>query len=337
MGKYSLIGTLLAFVAAPAIVSAQETTPEKPDQQYIGGGFKARAVSARVEQLTVYDERGTAKGQRSRSELFGAGREGLEILAVRNGFVLVIHERKPVWLGLGDVVLSGDVGTFRCGGMTLGQKLFEAKGYALDEDENSRCMNSPVPRATIDVPFLPWPPPRPTHLIEVTKSLGKRGPMAEVSTRLSNRLQARGYDNLRYFSVPGGFAITTLVERFDEDGKPSKPRWVRGKALRGSGFSDYFRALIAGEEGRFRMFALVVTSSDMAVSHLYANQSDVDRWEALGRPALSRELGAQRLAPASRLWLMVYEFHPSADSKTRLVPTSASSITSASHRAALGF
>ncbi len=336
MVNYGLIGALLAF-AIPGATSAQDASPEGRDRQYIDGGIEARAVSARVEQLTIYDETGKAIGQLARSDIFGAGRDGLEILAVRNGFVSVIHGGKPVWLRVGDVVLSSDVGVFRCGGMTLGQTIFAATGYVLNKSEDGRCMNSPVPRATIDVPFLPWPPPRPTHLVDVTKGLGKGGPMSEVSARLSSRLQSRGYDNLRYFSVPGGFAITTLVERFGDDGKPSTPRWIRGKALRGTSFSDYFRALISGEEGQFRMFALVVTNSDMAVSHLYANQSDVDRWEALGRPALSRELGAQRLAPGSRLWLMVYEFHPSADSKTRLVPTSASSVTSASHRAALGF
>lgn len=337
MGKYGLIGALLSFVASPAVAWAQEASPHGSDRKYIDGGIEARVISARVELLTIYDENGNATGQRPRSEMFGAEREGLELVAVRNGFVSIIHQGKPVWLRLGDVVLSRDVGVFRCGGMTLGQTIFARKGYIPKRDETSQCMMSPTPRATIDVPFLPWPPPRPTHLVDITKFLGKDRRMSEVSARLSGHIQSRGYDNLRYFSVPGGFAITTLVERFGDDGKSSKPRWVRGKTLRGNSFSDYVRALISGEEGQFRMFALVATSSDMAVSHLYANQSDVDRWEALGRPALSRELGAQRLAPGARLWLMVYEFHPSADSKTRLVPTSASSVTSASHRAALGF
>ena len=248
----------------------------------------------------------------------------------------MLHAGKAVWLRMGDVKLSGDVGSFQCGGTDQKQQILAAKGYELTRNPNGQCMNSPVPRASIDVPFLPWPPPRPTYLVDVTGSLGKVRTLSEVSTGLGNRLQAKGYDNLRYFSVPGGFAVTTLVERFEDDGKPAKPRWVRSKQLRGASFADYFRALISGEDGRFRMFALVVTNADMSVSHLHANQQDVDRWDALGRPALSRELGAQRIARGTRLWMMVYEFHPSADSKTRLVPTSASTVSSAAHRGALG-
>lgn len=332
-----MVAALLACAAVPAASVAQETSPDAREKQYIDGGFTARAVSARDEKVTVYNEEGISTGELSSERLFGAGGQGLEILAIRDGFVFVIHAGKAVWLSVDQIVLSGDVGSYICGGFSLGQSVFARKGYEPQENEAIQCMNSPVPRASIDVPFLPWPPPRPTYIVDATKSLGKARYLKDVSVALSSRLEGKGYDNLRYFSVPGGFAITTLVERFGADGKPAQPRWIRSKLLRGASFSDYFRALISGEEGRFRMFALVVTNADMDVSHLYANQTDVARWEALGRPALSRELGSQGVPKGTKLWLMVYEFHPSADSKTRLVPTASSSVPSATHRAAIGF
>lgn len=84
------------------------------------------------------------------------------------------------------------------------------------------------------------------------------------------------------------------------------------------------------------MFTLVVTNSDMSTSNSLANQYDVERWKSLGRPSLSRALGSQKFPRGTKIWLMVYEFHPSPDSVIRLIATEQSTFPTSLHRKALG-
>lgn len=166
-----------------------------------------------------------------------------------------------------------------------------------------------IPAASDDVPFLPWPPPEPSAMLDLTPQVSMKGRFAEIARRLEGRLTSKGYDKLLYYEVPGGFAITTELERFDEAGHPiDHGRFVEGKVGGWNGWGDYLKRLIAGEQGRFRLFVFVVTSEPFAPGRFPATQTDVERWETSGAFSLSHELAAKLAPRGTRTRLLIYEF-----------------------------
>jgi hypothetical protein len=146
---------------------------------------------------------------------------------------------------------------------------------------------------------------------DVSTSLHLKGSLGDVDRQIRARIVARGYDHLRYFAVPGGFGITTQVERFQHNGDPAAERWVVGKTAAWAGFMQYLSNLVFGEEGQFRLFAIVVTPEDIRPAAFGPTETDIARWNASGLPYLSRMRAQQSIEPGTRAWLLVYEFKSS--------------------------
>lgn len=201
MARHSLAALSLVLAAIPVGLCAQEASLRAGGPLYLGTRQNVRAVSARVDRVTIYDDTGQPLAEIARSDLFAPEAQGLDILAINDGLVAVYYNKDIVWLKIGDLVIHG-VGLSICGGQTHIQSLFSRSGYHVALDENKACLVGANQAATVDVPFLPWPAPRPTYLVDVTHGLKSGQTFDDVSAQLTSRLQSKGYDNLKFFSVP---------------------------------------------------------------------------------------------------------------------------------------
>lgn len=192
-----------------------------------------------------------------------------------------------------------------------------------------------VPGAS-DSPFLPWPPPSPSGMGDITRAVRPSATLGDLAGQIRTRLEARGYDKLHHFAVPGGFGITTEVERIEEDGRPAANRWQLGKLPARRGLLQYISDLFSGAEGRFRLYAILVTDQDPAPANYKAEQMDIDRWKTSGRLYLSRQMSAASVRRGTRVWLLVYEFRQNKSKGGKLVAPDQEGLPFARHRAFLG-
>jgi hypothetical protein len=185
------------------------------------------------------------------------------------------------------------------------------KGLALSAGNRNGV--SGLPARSIEgldnAPFIPWPPPDPTSMADVTSklTLGKR--YGEVAVQLARRLTTRGYEDIRYFRAGDqGFAMTTDLERLDDKGNIATQRWETGKITSFAGMLDYARSLVMGKRGNFRLFAFVVIDGDLQPDNKAPDQAIVESWQARGRRQLSAIRAAVPVSKATRVYLLVYEF-----------------------------
>lgn len=188
-----------------------------------------------------------------------------------------------------------------------------------------------------DNPFLPWPPPAPSSFEDVSSSFQTRTSLGEIASQIRGRITTRGYDTLRYFSVPGGFAMATDVERVGR----SRPvagtdRWTTGKRGGGGGIMDYWHRLLAGENDRFRVFVFIITDSDVRNDQDAASADDLRHWRVTGRPSLSRERASALALPGTRIWLYAYEFNASHSKGAELVQNERDPLRIQDNKNALG-
>jgi hypothetical protein len=122
-------------------------------------------------------------------------------------------------------------------------------------------------------------------------------------------LAARGYDRLLYYGIPGGFAVTTPMERFEENGRPAASgRFVEGNLPGWQGVWPYVEEFLWGEGGRFRIFVFAVTNERFTPDTSPPTQTDIDRWQTKGTLALPQSIGAKRASASTRITLLIYEF-----------------------------
>lgn len=183
--------------------------------------------------------------------------------------------------------------------------------------------------------FLPWPPPAPSRMDEISDRISTRGTFGDIAERLRDRLRPRGYDTLLYFRIERGIAITTEVERISETGDPADPRWVLGKVGGYRGIVDYARRLIWGEQGRFRILAFMVTPVDVSPASYSATQEDVARWKSTGSRILPGEVSEQRAPRGTRIYLLIYEFTSNRSRSGGIAATEAA-LPLSRHLASLG-
>lgn len=187
-----------------------------------------------------------------------------------------------------------------------------------------------------DAPFLPWPPPNPSGIADVTRLFKQTQTLGGMAEQIRSRVSGHGYEKLRHFSVPGGFGVTTDVERIKPDGSPASDRWLVGKRPTTDGFMEYIANLFAGDEGRFRLFAFLVTNQDPVPANYKATQMDIDRWRTSGRLFLSRQMSQAQTLPGTKVWLLVYEFEQSKSKGGKLVAPDQDGLSFSKHAAFVG-
>jgi outer membrane lipoprotein SlyB len=114
------------------------------------------------------------------------------------------------------------------------------------------------------LPEFNFPKPSAEFVIPRDILLGKvsGADLKAISHRLETALDASGYFDRSYYSVPDGFALATKLEQIEKTGKPkTEPqRWNTkiGKLERFT-ITDYLKALFKAPEGLYRVIVFVIT------------------------------------------------------------------------------
>lgn len=174
---------------------------------------------------------------------------------------------------------------------------------------------SPTPAA---LPDFPWPPKASTYtkipLQYVSNTQGQTR-LADVAARLENAFRSAGYKQTGYYGVTGGFALVSQLEQCKADGSPASEqyRWVLQTEAPSFFTVDYFRTLIQGKVGHYRLIVFAITTDEFFVQQ---NGKQVDSAQAYtlaihGASALPQSLGNQPVTDRHTVWALVYEFEKS--------------------------
>ena len=176
----------------------------------------------------------------------------------------------------------------------------EVKGYTGYSDAS-----------TGGVPAFLWPPPQAsTDCVLPQEMLSGVTTLGAADAKLTYALATCGYAEKSYFTVPGGFALVTRMEQFNDDGtcKPDNDRW--NVSLKPSSFdlSDYFRALFWGRKGKYRIIVFIVTDQVFTEAETGASPATARQWLRTGAKYLPPSIAGQPFSVGHRCTALVYEF-----------------------------
>ncbi|MDO7173840.1 hypothetical protein [Mariniflexile sp. AS56] len=160
--------------------------------------------------------------------------------------------------------------------------------------------------------FFPNPAPLPSTNETFNKFKPELTTLGKLDTYISNLFISAGYKNkLHYYYDLDGYAMTTSLEKYNINGSPIEgdKRWV--KNLGGDGkFSYYeiFKSLFFETESEFRMFALVIASKEVTLSHVGLSPGGAQDLIKNSHPSLPNDLKNKTL-PDKNLTVLVYHFH----------------------------
>jgi len=163
------------------------------------------------------------------------------------------------------------------------------------------------------LPSFPWPPPACNTRTELPKAVFKNCKvLGDVEGRLRKALEAKGYAQLSFFSVPNGFAAVTQLEQYqgaDGSVRPDRTRWLEYPAIGTfTGVLDYLKALVVPQKGYFRLFVFVVTDQPFGGSETRVSKEQAAAWLNQGYNRLPNSLAALGYLPSYDVTALVYEF-----------------------------
>lgn len=163
----------------------------------------------------------------------------------------------------------------------------------------------------IEIPQFPWPPPEasadyvlPNNFFEAAQQLG------DMDAQLTEALESCGYDSKSYFAVPGGFALVTQMEQFNEDGssKLGADRWNPTLEPASFDLRDYFKALFWGRTGKYRIIVFIVSNQAFVEETNKIDRDSAQKWLKTGMKWLPDALAQQPFGREHRCTALVYEF-----------------------------
>jgi hypothetical protein len=170
---------------------------------------------------------------------------------------------------------------------------------------------------TAEIPAFPWPPPDPSATSTLSLgTLGRRAgegiTLGDVNQRIIEALDAGGYDDRGYYSIPGGFALVTRMEQIQPDGSPKPPpaRWVTEIGPMGGSFNlgDYLKALFGAPKGYYRLFVFFVTSQPVSPSGTGVPKGSAVTWQSSGASSLPSSIAKQEYTPDFTSTVYIYQF-----------------------------
>jgi hypothetical protein len=170
------------------------------------------------------------------------------------------------------------------------------------------------PRANeLTLPSFPWPPPSCNARFELPEnSFAGFKTLGDVERKIRMALDAKGYAQRSYFSVPNGFALVTQLEQYNgEDGsvRNDRTRWLDyPKKDNFNGVMDYFKSLVMPQKGYFRLFVFVVTNQPFGGGAQRVSKEQATAWLGQGFNKLPRSLVAASFSADYDVTALVYEF-----------------------------
>jgi hypothetical protein len=147
----------------------------------------------------------------------------------------------------------------------------------------------------------------PLHAIRDAQSGDAIG---DVMTVVEGALNAQGYHDRSYWSVPGGAALATRLERINKHGEALEvpTRWPTSKLEADFSLATYLKSLFYTEPGLFRVIVFVLSTEPIIPSERTTTSDEALDWLRRGMVTLPREIATQSVDPAHRLTALIYEF-----------------------------
>ena len=192
----------------------------------------------------------------------------------------------------------------------------------------SRTANTNTNANTTSLPEFPWPPNGSAFTSIPSEFLLKQGGPAkirDVDDRLRAALAQAGYENPGYYGIPGGFVMVTRLEQFDsKTGAPlaGANRWSTSPAPPPIFSVEYFRTLIKGTSGHYRVIALVVTDQPFTRTGKEVTVSEAAKLSARGSNALPADIKEQPYTENFQCSAFVYEFLQANNGQAKFVANS---------------
>ncbi len=179
--------------------------------------------------------------------------------------------------------------------------------YELGPVSHGGC---PSTNVSISMPQFPWPPPQCFIRKTLVNNLSTQNTtFKQVDTRIQQSLDAKEYLQRSYFKIPGGFAIVTQLEQFDEGGYvKERCRWVDYPVQDFEGVWDYLTALVMPNPGHFRIFVFVVTNQPYTQNKRTVSKEEATDWLFQGLNRLPTEVSKLEITPEHYLDALIYEF-----------------------------
>jgi hypothetical protein len=198
----------------------------------------------------------------------------------------------------------------------------EPSGRQVTEPSTAKTQSTESP-----MPEFPWPPPTASAWDVIPNDLIIGHARAEVSfsmveDRLGRALDTAGYHQRSFFTVPGGFAIVTQLERVGADGiAASDHRWQMADASATFSLESYLRRLLFAEPGNFRLVVLVVSDVPFSPNGGFMTASDASRLVGQGVNALPGAVLQRPYSQSYRCTALIYQFQKGAAKPELLVPS----------------
>ncbi len=192
-----------------------------------------------------------------------------------------------------------------------------------------------------DFPAFPWPPPQASAFMDVTELVKESHEeiilLGDLDRKFRHALDASGYVEKSYFSVPGGFALVTRLEQINPDGTPKNPgRWsLEQEILEYFSLRRYLRALFFADPGLFRVVVFIVTPQPFSQSDKVVERDDAMGWLSGGLNALPTSVKNQEFTDEFKITALIYQFEKRESDEHRLLPSAA--LTGRDHLAGSGF
>lgn len=164
------------------------------------------------------------------------------------------------------------------------------------------------------LPEFQWPPPAASAWVVIPDDLiarraQPRPSFGDVRDRLGRALDAAGYSQRTFFSVPNGFAIVTQLERIGDDGTPtSARRWFTAGSTEIFSLEEYLKRLLFAEAGRYRLVVLVVTDVSISATGPYITAGQAAEMADNGVMDLPPSVAAREFSADHRSTALIYEF-----------------------------
>ena len=167
------------------------------------------------------------------------------------------------------------------------------------------------------VPRFPWPPPRASG-IEVLPTVFLRNQitLGDVAIALDRALTWIGRHEIRFYSVPNGFAMVTRLEAIDEQGDT-----IADADRDQRDFLTYIRNLFWVPPGNYRMIVFVVTDEPFASSGEPMDRKRADELASGGFNDLPQVERERLYTDRYRTTALIYEFHKERQSEVAQVLT----------------
>lgn len=159
---------------------------------------------------------------------------------------------------------------------------------------------------------FPYPPPKAsaTHP-DIPISISTLNNMNDVDLILKKSLRSCGYNELKYYTIPNGFAVVTGIEQIDSGGKPLSPpdRWSNEtKFIKNFSLLEYLKSLFITDEGRFRIIVFALTDNNVSTTIERISKDDALAWFDNGWFKLPENIGKKTLTDQHSLTAFIYEF-----------------------------